>query len=61
MDDETLRMIADDLRKRTEALQGMISQRVGCDEVLNKLAELRQRLNKLPAPENPARNEKGSP
>ena len=48
MDDETLRLIADDLRKRTEALQNMISERVGCDEVLDKLAELRQRLTKLP-------------
>lgn len=52
MDDETLRMIADDLRKRTEKLQSMLSERVGCDEVLEKLADLRQRLSKLPvAPE----------
>lgn len=48
MDDETLRLIAEDLRKRTEALQNMISERVGCDQVLEKLADLRQRLTKLP-------------
>jgi hypothetical protein len=55
MDDETLRLLAEDLRKRTEALQLMISQRVGCDEVLDKLADLRQRLSKLPATPPPAR------
>ena len=48
MDDETLRLLAADLRKRTEALQSMMKERVGCDEVLDKLAELRQRLSKLP-------------
>ena len=49
MDDETLRMIAEDLRKRTEALQGMISERVvTADEVLDKLAQLRDRLSRLP-------------
>ena len=48
MDDHTLRLIADDLRKRTETLQNMISERVGCDQVLEKLAELKQRLSKLP-------------
>jgi len=48
MDDDTLGMLAADLRKRTEALQSMISQRVGCDEVLEKLSELRQRLQRLP-------------
>ncbi|MGZ4809188.1 MAG: hypothetical protein ACXV7D_07635 [Thermoanaerobaculia bacterium] len=49
MDEDHLRMIAEDLRKRTEALQGMITEKVGCDEVLSKLADLRQRLSKLPA------------
>jgi len=48
MDDDTWGMLAADLRKRTEALQSMISQRVGCDEVLEKLSELRQRLQRLP-------------
>jgi hypothetical protein len=48
MDDDTLRMIAEDLRKRTEALQSMITHKVGCDEVLDKLADLRQRLSRLP-------------
>lgn len=48
MDDETLRLIAADLRKRTEKLQSMLSERVGCDEVLDKLADLRERLSKLP-------------
>jgi len=52
MDDETLRLIAADLRKRSEQLQNMLAERVGCDEVLEKLADLRQRLSKLPvAPE----------
>lgn len=50
MEDDTLRMIADDLRKRTEKLESMVSERVGCDEVLAKLADLRQRLSKLPVP-----------
>ena len=49
MDDETLRMIAEDLRRRTEALQSMISEKVvTADEVLDKLAQLRDRLSKLP-------------
>ena len=48
MDDDHLRMLAEDLRKRTEALTGMIKERVGCDEVLDKLADLRQRLSRLP-------------
>ena len=48
MDDETLRLIAEDLRRRTEALQKMLGEKVGCDEVLEKLADLRQRLTKLP-------------
>jgi hypothetical protein len=48
MDDETLRLIAEDLRRRTESLQNMISERVGCDDVIKKLAELRQRLSRLP-------------
>jgi hypothetical protein len=48
MEDDTLRMIAADLRKRTEKLEMLVSERVGCDEVLAKLADLRQRLSKLP-------------
>jgi hypothetical protein len=48
MDDETLRLIAADLRKRSEQLQNLVAERVGCDEVLEKLADLRQRLSKLP-------------
>ncbi len=48
MDDDHLRMLADDLRKRTEALQITIKEKVGCDEVLTKLADLRQRLSRLP-------------
>jgi hypothetical protein len=51
MKDDTLRLIAEDLRKRTEKLQTMLGERVGCDEVLEKLADLRQRLSKLPSTE----------
>jgi hypothetical protein len=50
MDEDHLRMIAEDLRKRTEQLQKSMSERVGCDEVLDKLANLRERLSKLPVP-----------
>ena len=49
MGDDHLRIIAEDLRKRTEALQKTVAERVGCDEVLSKLADLRARLAKLPA------------
>ncbi len=50
MDEDHLRMIAEDLRKRTEQLRKTMAERVGCDEVLTKLADLRQRLAKLPMP-----------
>ena len=62
MDDETLRLIAEDLRKRTEALQNMMKERVGCDEVLDKLADLRLRLARLPVvPEKLNEKQKGQP